>query len=67
MILKILNEFCLRVLFVLAVGAALLVSALPALAGPAGPPTRVPGPSTLVLLTVGAAAVAVAARWIRRP
>ena len=64
--MKIVDMCFLGALFVLVAGAALLVSASPALAGPASP-TKVPGPSTLVLLTVGAAAVAVAARWIRRP
>jgi hypothetical protein len=64
--LKTLPSLLVKALFLLAVAAALLVTASLALATNTAPPIRVPGPSTLALLSVGAAAAAIAVRWIRR-
>jgi hypothetical protein len=64
--LKTLPSLLVKALFLLAVAAALLVPALPVLATNGAPPIRVPGPSTLALLSVGVAAAAIAVRWIRR-
>ncbi|HEV8533945.1 MAG TPA: PEP-CTERM sorting domain-containing protein [Methylomirabilota bacterium] len=64
--MKTLPSLLVKALFLLAVAAALLVTASLALATNTAPPIRVPGPSTLALLSVGAAAAAIAVRWIRR-
>ncbi len=64
--MKTLPSLLVKALFLLSVVAALLIPASLALATNTPPPVRVPGPSTLALLSVGGAAAAVAVRWIRR-
>lgn len=64
--MKTLLSLVVKALFLLAVAAALLVPPSLALATNSAPPIRVPGPSTLALLSVGVAAAVIAVRWIRR-
>ena len=63
--MKSLNAVFLNIVAVLAAAVVLLLPVGPAFAT-ASLPVRVPGPSTLALLSVGVAAAAIAARWIRR-